>query len=235
MRTGSAARFFEQLEKRIAKYDLLCHPFYRAWSAGKLTRDDLREYAQDYYHHVDAFPSYLAAFGLRLEDGELRRAVLANMCDEKGVDGQPGKDSVPHSELWLDFAEGMGSSRNLEWHHPVEEVRQLVRHFHRVASEGTPEEALAALYAYESQVPRIAQEKERGLREMYGADDKTCGYFSLHATADVYHSRVWRTQLEKRIAATPQAADAALDAAENAARLLWLALDGIEARRMATA
>jgi pyrroloquinoline-quinone synthase len=231
----TTADFLQQLEARIAKYDLLCHPFYKAWSVGRLTRDDLREYAQDYYHHVHAFPSYLAALGLRLEDGELRRAVLANMCDEKGTEGRAGKESVPHSDLWLDFAEGMGSSRNLEWHTPVPEIRQLVRHFHRVASDGTPEEALAAFYAYESQVPRIAQEKERGLRDLYGADDKTCGYFALHATADVYHSNVWRQHLEARIRAHPKAADAALDAAENAARMLWHALDGIEARRSALA
>jgi len=231
----SHAAFFEQLEARIAEYNLLCHPFYKAWSAGELTREDLREYAQDYYHHVEAFPSYLAAFGLRLEEGDLRRAVLANLCDEKGIAGRPGKESVPHSDLWLDFAEGMGSTRNLEWHCPVPEVRQLIRHFHHVASEGSPEEALAAFYAYESQVPRVAQEKERGLRENYGAGDKTCGYFTLHATADVFHSRVWRAQLEKRVAANPEAADAALDAAENAACALWHALDGIEARRMALA
>jgi len=231
----TTAEFFEQLDARIGKYDLLCHPFYKAWSAGELTRDDLREYAQDYYHHVEAFPSYLAALGMRLEEGELRRAVLANMCEEKGVDGRAERDSVPHSELWLDFAQAMGSSRNLEWHSPVPEIRQLTRHFQQVASEGSPEEALAAFYAYESQVPRVAQEKERGLRAMYGADDVTCGYFSLHATADVYHSRVWRKQLEKRIAAHPEAADVALDAAENAARMLWMALDGIEARREATA
>jgi len=229
----NTAEFFEQLEARIAKYDLLCHPFYQAWAAGELSRDDLREYAQHYYHHIDAFPSYLAALGLRLEDGELREAVLANMCDEKGVEGRPGKDSVPHSDLWLDFAEGMGSSRNLEWHSPVPEIRKLIRHFHHVASEGSPEEALAAFYAYESQVPRIAQEKDRGLREMYGADDKTCGYFSLHARADVYHSRVWHNQLERRITANPEAAEAALDAAENTACMLWQALDGIEARRLA--
>lgn len=231
----NTAEFFEQLDARIAKYDLLCHPFYKAWSAGRLTRNDLREYAQDYYHHVEAFPSYLAALGMRLEEGELRRAVLANMCDEKGVEGRSGKDSVPHSELWLDFAEGMGSSRNLEWHTPVREIRQLIGHFHQVASEGSPEDALAAFYTYESQVPQIAKEKERGLREMYGADDKTCGYFALHATADVHHSNVWRKQLGKRLAANPGAADAALDAAENAARMLWKALDGIEARRMAPA
>jgi len=231
----TTAQFFEQIDARIARYDLLCHPFYKAWSAGRLTRDDLREYAQDYYHHVEAFPSYLAALGTRLEEGETRRAVLANMCDEKGVEGGQGKESVPHAELWLDFAEGMGSSRNLEWHSPVPEIRQLIKYFHRLASEATPEEALAAFYAYESQVPRIAREKESGLRAMYGADDKTCGYFALHATADVYHARVWRGLLEKQIAAKPEAAEAALDAAENAARLLWKALDGIEARRTAAA
>jgi len=231
----NTTEFFHQLDTRISRYDLLCHPFYKAWSAGRLTREDLREYAQDYYHHVEAFPSYLAALGTRLEDGELRRAVLANMCDEQGVENRKGVGGVPHSDLWLDFAEGMGSTRNLEWHSPVPEIRQLIRYFHRVASEGLPEEALAAFYAYESQVPRIAKEKESGLRSMYGADDKTCGYFALHAEADVYHSRVWRSMLEKRLAEHPEAADAALDAAENAARMLWLALDGIDAKRNAMA
>src|SRR5271156_2676276 len=92
-------QFFEQLETRIAKYDLLCHPFYKAWSAGELTREDLREYAQDYYHHVEAFPGYLAELGVRLDESELRRAVLANMADEKGMGGEK---ATPHSEMWLD-------------------------------------------------------------------------------------------------------------------------------------
>jgi pyrroloquinoline-quinone synthase len=231
----NTTQFLEKLEALIAKYDLLCHPFYKAWAAGELTRDDLREYACNYYHHVEAFPSYLAELAVRLDEGDLRRAVLANMCDEKGAGGGYGKDSVPHSDLWLDFAEGMGARRDMRWHVPLAEVRELMRHFHDVASEGTPEEALAAFYVYESQVPRVAKEKERGLREMYGADDKTCGYFSLHATADIYHSNIWRKQLENRLAANPEAAQAALDAAESTARMLWQALDGIEAKRSAVA
>lgn len=231
----NTSEFFDQLQARIGKYDLLCHPFYKAWSAGRLTRDDLREYARDYYHHVEAFPSYLSAFSKRLEDGELRRAVLANMADENGSSDTQSGENVPHSDLWLDFAEGMGSERDLEGHQPVPEIRQLMDSFYRAANQSSSEEVLAVFYAYESQVPRIAQEKERGLREMYGADDKTCGYFILHSTADVYHSRVWRSQLERRIAARPEGSPAALDAAENAARMLWQALDGIEARRTATA
>lgn len=225
--------FLEQLDARIAKYDLLCHPFYQAWSEGNLTRDDLREYAQDYYHHVEAFPTYLAELGIRLDEGELRRAVLANLADETGLEDAFGQPTQAHSELWLDFAEGMGGSRNLSSHTPVPGVKALTAFFHRVASEGTPEEALAAFYAYESQVPRVAKEKARGLQEMYGADGRTCAYFTLHTTADVYHANVWRQQLAKRVEAHPGTAEKALTAGENAAKALWHALDGIEARRMA--
>ncbi len=224
--------FFDQLDARIAQYDLLCHPFYKAWSAGELSREDLREYALDYYHHVEAFPSYLAELGIRLEDGELRRAVLANLCDEKGGENAFGQPERSHAVLWLDFAEGMGARRSRFAHEPVSEIKGLMKFFHDVASEGTPAEALAAFYAYESQVPRIAAEKARGLRETYGADEKTCAYFTLHTTADVYHSRVWRDQLGKRVAAHPAEAEKALAAGENAAKALWRALDGIEARRM---
>jgi pyrroloquinoline-quinone synthase len=227
----NSAQFLEQLDLRIAKYDLLCHPFYKAWSAGELTHDDLREYACQYFQHVEAFPSYLAEFALRLDEGELRHAVLANMCDENGT----GAEGVAHSELWLDFAEGMGADRDMCGRKLPAEIDHLVSYFHHVAGEGTSEEALAAFYAYESQVPRVAKEKARGLREMYRADDKTCGYFTLHATADIYHSNVWRKQLEKQIAANPETAESALNSAEKSARMLWLALNGIEAARTACA
>jgi pyrroloquinoline quinone (PQQ) biosynthesis protein C len=116
----------------------------------------------------------------------------------------------------------------------VGEVRKLISWFHRIASEGTPEEALAAFYAYESQVPFLAQEKDRVLRELYGADAKTRGYFTVHAIADVQHANVWRDQLEKRVKANPENAEKALAAAENAAKALWRVLDAFEARRMAT-
>src|SRR5712691_9271607 len=224
--------FLSLLEERIHKYDLLCHPFYKAWSAGELTRQDLREYAEDYYHHVEAFPTYLAELGVRLEEGEVRRAVLANMTDEKGGEDLFGNPQSSHAELWLDFVEGMGGGRKPK-RQPVVEVRQLISHFHRIAGGGTQDEALAAFYAYESQVPRVAQEKDRGLRELYAADQKTRAYFTLHTTADVHHSQIWRKQLEKRIQANPEAAERAVASAENTAKALWNSLVGIECPRQA--
>lgn len=224
--------FFEQMDARIAKYDLLCHPFYKAWAAGELTREDLREYGQNYFHHVAEFPEYLREFAGRVEDDQLRRAVLVNCQDELGEDELGMERSRPHPELWLDFVEGMGGER-AGAQAPVNEIGELTGWFHSVANEGAPEEALAAFYAYESQVPRVAAEKARGLRDMYGADEKTCEYFTLHTTADVYHSRIWKHQLGKIVEGNPQTAEKALNAGENAAKALWKALDGIEAARVA--
>ncbi|PYV51057.1 MAG: TENA/THI-4 protein [Acidobacteria bacterium] len=197
--------FFTGLDARIAKYDLLGHPFYKAWSVGELTREDLREYAQQYFQHVNAFPEYLQEFASR-----------------------------PHSELWLDFVEGMGGERTGRPKR-LPELDSLTDQFHAAAKHGTPEEALATFYAYESQVPRVAAEKARGLQQMYGADAKTCDYFTLHTTADVYHSRVWKQQLANAVNGNPGAAQRALDAGESAAKALWTALDGIESERTARA
>ncbi len=220
-------RFLEELHRRIAKYDLLCHPFYKAWSAGELTRNDLREYSAAYYHHVATFPTYLSAFHSRLPDGELRRAVLRNLCDEE-IGG------VAHSELWLDFAEGMGNRReDVRRSQPIKQVKGVVDTFRRVARTNSPAGILAALYAYESQVPEIAKRKARGLRELYGVDQRSCRYFVLHETADIHHARVWSDQLRQILRANPELADEALNAAEEAARALWNGLDGIEEQRNA--
>ncbi len=221
--------FLAALEQRLARYDLLCHPYYKAWTAGELTREDLREYAGDYYDHVAAFPTYLSSLHARLEDGETRRAVLRNLCGEE-IEGRP------HSELWLDFAEGMGADREeVREREALPEVRDLIAEFRRVAREGTTAEALAAFYAYESQVPRVAKEKADGLAQRYGADAKTCGYFKLHQFADVEHAHVWQELLSAEIAAHPEQVDVALDAAEAAAKSLWHVLDGMQTRRTAVA
>lgn len=231
----NSAAFQLELDQRIAKYDLLCHPFYQAWSAGTLTREDLRAYAAEYFHQVDGFPACLRAFAARLGDSPLRRAVESNLADEEGRDSASG-GGVPHPELWLDFAEGMGADREaVRQSDSCSAVSELTARFFDVAGMGTPEAALATFYAFESQVPRVAQEKARGLRAWYAADEKTCRYFTLHATADVHHANVWKQLLARRVEADPEQAEVALNAAEDAARALWTALDGIEAERMARA
>lgn len=222
-------QFWTALEARIAPFNLLTHPFYQAWSRGELTRDDLRAYAAEYWHHVSAFPTYLSALHSRLPDSELRREVLRNLAEEEGTDSPNGR---PHSDLWMDFATGMGGSRaEVEAHAVQPEMAALLAIFRASMQEPKPAAAMAALYAYESKVPQIAVTKAEGLANHYAANAATAKYFTLHQTADVAHAAVWRELIDKELAADPSATDAALDSAERAARALWVALDGVERER----
>ena len=115
-------------------------------------------------------------------------------------------------------------------------LRSWISFFHRVASEGDAgkRSILAAfLRVRVASTPICEGKSARACREMYGADERTTAYFTLHTTVDVFHSRVWRRQLGKRLESNPQLAQKALAAGENAAKALWHALDGIEARRTA--
>ena len=218
-----AQEILAHLERQLDQYDLLRHPFYEAWSAGQLTRTDLQEYAAEYYHHVTAFPTYLSALHSRLPDAALRRAVLRNLCEEE-IDG------LAHSELWLDFAEGLGMNREAaKARVPLPHIQELIAVFRTLMH--SPASALAGLYAYESQVPRIAKEKVRTLVTCYGADAKTCRYFVLHRLMDQHHSRLWKQELTNLLTRNPTLMDEALAGGAEAVSALWRALDGIEQAR----
>ena len=224
----SAKTLFDNLEARIVPFNPLKHPFYQAWSAGDLTRTDLREYAAEYWHVVSAFPTYLSALHAQLPDSTLRRAVLINLLDEEGIGSRDGR---PHSDIWMDFARGMGAERT----HVIErsinpETRGLIETF-REMMQSQPAEALAALYSYESRVPEIARTKAEGLAAHYNADDSTCRYFTLHEKADVFHAQVWRDALVEQTRGDTGAQARACDAAETASRAVWSALDGVERQR----
>jgi pyrroloquinoline-quinone synthase len=217
--------FWQRADLEIATYDLLKHPFYQAWTAGELTKEDLRFYADQYYHQVSEFPAYLTSLHSRLPEGAMRRDVLANAYEEEC-------DGLAHSELWLRFAEGMGGGEpNRRDRTPIPEVRDLVKTFRALAEEGPVASAFGALFAYESQVPKIAAEKRNGLKQHYGADDRTCSYFTLHEKADIHHSGVWRKIISTLVEQDDRHAAEALDGMSRAAQALWTALDGIERER----
>jgi pyrroloquinoline-quinone synthase len=229
----TTSSFQTELDARIAQFDLLTHPFYQSWSMGALKRDEIKEYACDYYHHVAEFPAYLATFMDRLPEGKVKELVADNKADEEGA---KSADRKTHAAIWLDFVTGMGGTKlDAVGREPIAEISELMETYHSLAATGTTAEALAAFYAYESQVPRVAAEKERGLVDLYGADKQTAYYFTLHKSFDLQHSRSWLEKLEEEVASNPAAREQALSAAETSARALWRVLDGVEARRRRSA
>ena len=208
----------EELDALVAKWHLLKHPFYQAWTAGTLPRRHLQLYAAQYYQHVRAFPKHLRELAARCEDG-LRPLVEDNLAEEE----YPGRT---HPQLWRDFATAVGvSGAELDSAAPLPGTQALLATFGRFCREGASAEAVAALYAYEAQVPEIAAQKINGLRRYYGVEEsRGLAYFAVHEEADVRHRAAWRGWLEQQ---PREAKPAALAAAEQALRALWVALDAV--------
>lgn len=209
------------LDCQIAAKHVLDHPFYQAWNAGTLTREALQDYAAQYYHHVAAFPAYLSAVHSNTPDLDARRAILQNLMDEEA--GSPN-----HPELWLQFAEGVGVSRETVLNTPMQpETAALINTFHALCRRETFTDGLAALYAYESQIPEVAQTKMDGLRKHYALNDReTLAYFDVHVAADEVHRADERRLLARHITTDAQA-ESASQAADQALNAVWNLLSGV--------
>jgi len=141
--------FLQELDALIQSKHLLNHKFYQAWSKGELSQDCLKEYAKEYYHHVRAFPTYLSALHAHTEDTATRKVLLQNLIEEEA--GSPN-----HPELWRNFALALGVTEDeLVCHTPNAQISSLIDAFRSICSKLGVAEGIAALYAYESQIPKI--------------------------------------------------------------------------------
>lgn len=213
--------FLEALDALIAEKHLLKHPFYQLWSRGELTLEALREYAISYYPHVAAFPTYVSGVHAGCDDAALRQALLENLMEE-----ELGREN--HPALWRRFAVALGARESDLTSAPrTPEVAEAIAAFRRMTREGSTAEGLAALYAYESQIPEVSKTKREGLRAFYGIEDgDATRFFSVHEKADAWHRQVEREALG-RVADTPEARTEALEAARRCCDALNRALDGV--------
>ncbi len=211
----------DQFAASFAHLHLLKHPFYQEWMAGTLSRATLQDYAAQYYHHVDRFPRYIGAIHSQCEDATDRCTLLDNLNDEEGK-----THGVAHPELWLRFAEGMGISREAVSNTTPRAAIQNVANTFFSLARSSYAEGLGALYAYESQVPEIADSKIEGLKNRYGVhDERTLEFFTVHQIADQEHRSVIRQMLESL---DPHQQELARGAAQKAAQVLWNFLSDVQ-------
>ena len=93
------------IDSKVAERAMLKHPFYQAWTEGRLPLDTLRAYARQYFHHVEAFPRAVSAVHSACPDRDGRRMLAENLAEEEGIEA--GKQD--HASLWLMFACGLGA------------------------------------------------------------------------------------------------------------------------------
>ena len=213
--------FSKKLNKKLDQYHLLNHPFYKSWNEGKLTREIIKDYAEQYYQHVKAFPRYISATHSICEDIEKRKILLENLQDEEN----PNAD---HPKLWKNFALAMGADAD-----KIEDVKRewftndMIENFFHQARKSYAE-GLASLYTYERQIPEIAETKIRGLKNFYGVTSKEgLEFFEAHKAADVIH----RKECEKLLdALSEEEKSKAEKASMLTARYLWNFLSGMSTK-----
>ena len=144
-----------RFDRVVREFDLLEHPFYRAWSAGTLPRQALVDYAREYGTFVSTLPAAWETLG----------------------DRETSQEERDHAELWERFAEGLGTQVGGA---RVDQVRRLIDVSGRLFQQ--PAASLGALYAFEVQQPATATSKLEGLRAHYALPEDAHRYFEVHAT-----------------------------------------------------
>ena len=193
----------ERLDAVRERWNLLDHPFYRRWSCGELSRDELAHYAGEYRHAAVA---------------------LAETATKTGQ-AEHARDEAEHVDLWDQFAAAVGADLERE---PSPETRECVEAW---TAPTDRLEALAVMYAVEAGQPAVSQAKLDGLEEHYGIanDEPGAAYFALHATLDHEHAAESKAELESE--ASTIDSDRLVRVAERALRGNWTLLDGVDAKR----
>ena len=174
----------QKIDRIIEERSLLNHPFYQAWSDGKLTREALTGYSKEYYQLVKAVPIFMT---------QLMDHVPPNLYDELDFHQQ---EEFSHIGMWERFASGLGVPRNdlLNYDGLRKTTHAISGMYHLM---GTLESGVAAMYAFEKEIPKISQIKLEGLAEFYGlTSEDVTKYFKKHMEADIRHVASWQKLID---------------------------------------
>ena len=175
----------QNIDRVIEERSLLNHPFYQAWSDGKLTREALTGYSKEYYQLVKAVPVFMT---------QLMDHIPSSLYDEFNFHQQ---EEFSHIGMWERFASGLDVSRNdLLNHDGLYKTNHAISGMHHLM--GSLESGAAAMYAFEKEIPKISQIKLEGLAEFYGlTSEDVTKYFKEHMEADIRHTASWRKIVEE--------------------------------------
>ncbi|MGI0091277.1 MAG: TenA family transcriptional regulator [Nitrososphaerales archaeon] len=178
----------ERIDSEIERYSLLKHPFYKAWSEGKLSLDQLRGYSMEYFQLVKQVPLFVENVRSKTRDEKLHAEISQNLREE-----------TEHIEPWKRFAFALGVNEEELLNYAGEEkTKSAVSEINSATKFSSSfEAAVAAMYAYEKELPKISRSKIDGLKKFYGLESHDAlNYFGIHEIADIKHAELWRNILQ---------------------------------------
>jgi pyrroloquinoline-quinone synthase len=175
----------DQINNEIEKHSLLKHRFYQLWQEGKLTLDHLAGYSKEYYQLVKTVPSIVQNILNNNTEGKYEKMIKGALQEEK-----------EHIDPWVQFASSLNVQEyDLTNHMPDPLTKEAITDLLKI-SGASFEEGVAAMYAFEKELPKISETKSAGLRTFYNIhDDDSHRYFAIHKEVDIYHAKMWENIL----------------------------------------
>ena len=195
-------KLIERIDAARERWNVLEHPFYKRWSCGELTRDELAHYAGEYRHAVVA----LADTAKKTGHEEHAREEAEHVCAVGRVRRRLRRRDGSQAER----RDGRVRRRLDAPGEPARGAGRHVRDRGRAAGGLTGE----------------ARRARRALRRR--VDEPGAAYFALHSERDHEHAAESRRELELVHDAD---VDRLVEVAEAALRGNWTLLDGVDARR----
>jgi pyrroloquinoline-quinone synthase len=221
--------FIQDLLARIqARRTFGGHPLWLAIADGKLSREQLRLFAVQFFLQVREFPRAVSAMHANCPFAQERMELAESVYEEET--GRLSGCNLPHPELFIRFGEAVGLAREeMVEGRPLPATRALIDWFELSTKQRSFIEAAAAInLAAEGQVPGAFGPMARRLQAHYGLSREAVGFWDVHEIADAEHSDVGDHIVVRH--ATDAATQARVrDALEHSLGAWWQFFDGIEA------
>jgi pyrroloquinoline-quinone synthase len=136
---------------------LLDHPFYQAWTEGKITKEQLYNYADAYLELIEKIPHFWekSVNSLGIDTAESKEVIA---------------DELSHIPMWKNWSEKLEKNNNtLNLDDLVSELEGM-----------NASELLGAIHSFEVQQPEVAKTKKEGLMKFYGFNGSDLKYFDEH-------------------------------------------------------
>ncbi len=220
--------FYDALEDARKPRGSGKHPFTQMWADGKLSREQLGQWAIQHYYYISVIPPQFAVLYARMTDPVGRHLLMENLVGEE----MPHTPEKSHPNLLLKFARACGvSEETVLAAEAAGEIlsgtRAMRAWIWELASIRPLHEASAGIMvALEGQLPTLYPLYIAALEKMGFTDDEL-EFFHIHVENDTEHAAVG-LQLCHRFAETEEAQRLAIEAVRGSTSMRYTMLSEIQ-------
>ncbi|MCW2973279.1 MAG: hypothetical protein JWN72_1552 [Thermoleophilia bacterium] len=208
--TSTTQELVAAIDDAIIASDPATEPLLAGLREGRLTRDQLRTFAAQYYHLLDGLPRFVSTVHSVSPNAKVRRTLLNVLV--------PLESAPPSiSDLWLQTCAALGLfSDTVRASEPTPATSACLGDFEYLCRSGSAQ-GVAALYAWMSRMPAVYRTEQAALAEHYDlASGPGVQFFDVMQFQASSHARALRAALMVELDVYPEAGTAAMDAATSA-------------------